>query len=296
MNKLLVRVFILAVFLTASVVGTPAAFAQSDEICITVDGHEVCGQRDTIMQLFESTATPEATGTPVATPADEASAEATVVTNANMPVLTGFPESVTPYRLADGGETHEQVSSIEGTEFLLGDPGVISADTPADCEGNESCIVINPNTQSLLWSETATLLCPEGGYLVGFAATVAFSAADWSVTLPRAEDKAWGFAIRCPNEGPGDKNLSIEISDFDPGAILITRFPVPADAGAFMSAEYIQQNVDAAHASQNCGGGSDGCDTVSFFGMDSNDLAEVSLSHTEDAGWEPLSTNVVLED
>lgn len=213
-----------------------------------------------------------------------------------LPTLKGFPERVTPYRTADGGETHEQITSIEGTAFILGDPGVISADEPEDCDGNDSCVVINPNTQSLLWSKTATLLCPEGGYIMGFAATVSLTAGEWSVNLPRKDDHSWGFVVRCPNSGPGDRNLPITLSDFDPGAILITRFNVPADAGAFLSSSYVQQNIDAAHSSNNCGGGSDGCHYLGFFGMDSNDLAEVSLSHTEEDGWEPLGTNVVFED
>lgn len=214
----------------------------------------------------------------------------------NTSTLTGFPTEVTPYRVADDGETHEQVSSIEGTQFILGDPGVISADRLEDCEGNDSCIVINPNTQILLWTDEATLLCPEGGYLMGSAATVTMSSDDWSVTLPRQEDHTWVFAVRCPNSAPGDQNLPIEFSDYDEGAVLITRFPVPAEAGAFLSAEYVQKNVDAAHETQNCGGGSDGCTNVSFFGMDTNDQAQVSLSHTAEDGWERIDTNVVFEE
>jgi len=225
--------------------------------------------------------------------AQAASADPSVVeTDGGNPGFSGFPSAVTPYRVADGGVTHEQTTSIPGTQFVLGDPGVISADRLEDCEGNASCVVINPNTQSLLETESSTLLCPEGGYILGFAATVTMSTADWEVTLPRQEERSWGFALRCTNGAPGDHNLPISFSGYDPGAILVTRFPVEVDAGAFLSAEYVQQNVDNAHQSENCGGGSDGCDTVSLFALDVNDGAWVNLDHTINNGWKLQSTNV----
>ena len=206
-------------------------------------------------------------------------------------LVGGAPASVVPTKYGNG-EANSSTCNIPGACWILRDPGVINAENTQDCGENRSCVLVNPDTQFSLTNPTETALCSEGGYLQFSTATATVVVGDRSFTLPRRENHGWVALMRCPNGAPGDNNRFVTFSGYDAGATLVSRYPVPVEAGAFRSEVQTMEEVANAHVSENCGGASDGCGTVGLFLFDTNDGAFTALSHTVEGGWTLLDTNV----
>lgn len=190
------------------------------------------------------------------------------------------PEVVRPYRVAggEGGSDQKVVDGFGEVRNMIADPGVIgthqwdkSADNPNG--GNRSAILITPDTQESLESPSAELLLPEGGYMMVTGPRGTIDLGERQISLGAAAGHSWIVVIRGRNSIEGDGNIRARFFDYDQGSTLVTRFPVEADAGAFFGLEYLIQNADHAHQSENCGGGSDGCEHVSLVTLDVNDGA-----------------------
>jgi hypothetical protein len=71
----------------------------------------------------------------------------------------------------------------------------------------------------------------------------------------------------------------LSFANFTPGAVQVTRFPVPYNAGARLSEDWLWQQVQHAHQARNCG--ADGCTTVYVNVLDPNTGLFVRLQHVE---------------
>jgi hypothetical protein len=258
------------------------------EVTVTFEGLTTSGMSNVILERFVVEEEEEPVVTPTPSPRDDSQ-----VTQSGGEIdhsiweFSDFPASVVPYRTTF---MHEQETHIEGTEFFLGDPGVRGVLTYAESR-NPSAVLIGPDTQISLTTERETVLLNEDGYMfisgAGFTMNVCNK---YTLTFPDMGQyhHEWQVALRGRNFVEGvDGNCAVTFSGYQPGAVLVTRFPVAVGANGFLSAEWVQQQVD------NAIGGNAGWETstLSLFLIDINDDA-YSLNWFEHNEWGLVSTNV----
>lgn len=203
--------------------------------------------------------------------------------------IAGAPVNITPALVAGNGNA--AMCSLPAGCDVLAEPGVISVNTQVEADTNPSAILISPDTQSSLWGKEATLLVPEAGYMMVSGAGFKVVGNKLAVELTPTKSHVWFLVVRgILDDGTAeDRSVPIAFSGYNPGAVLVTRFPVPADAGQFFSQDYLQQNVDAAYVGKNCGMG---CDSASVFILDLNNSAWSVMDHAKGDGWTVRKTNV----
>ncbi|PIR58928.1 MAG: hypothetical protein COU69_02890 [Candidatus Pacebacteria bacterium CG10_big_fil_rev_8_21_14_0_10_56_10] len=186
----------------------------------------------------------------------------------------------------------------EATRFMVAEPGVITTDSAEEAADNESAHHISPDTQLQLTNPREIghgSSVHAGAYLMVTGATMSVDlnrpdGAEVSINLPRRLGRSWMLFIR-GLDGDGEKdtdyNLPVTITDYDPGFALATRLP----AGAQISADYVNQNVETAHT-QNCG--DDGCSTVDVVLYDvRTDAFSVVRNEMDgdDSSWQLVDSN-----
>lgn len=214
--------------------------------------------------------------------------------------VSGAPERATPEKVAnmnisvsEGGQTR----TIEGLEFIAAEPGVLTTEDCVKADESVSALCsLRPNVQKTFESNPpAFWLIGEGdpkegrAYLMLTGAQIELKLPD-GVTINAergGEDHSWLILLRGKmGDGttPGDGNLRVEISDYDAGSTMATRLP----AGQYVSADYLEQNVNAAHGKE-CG--NDGCKVVSVLAYDVETGALTVGSHSKETGWKTEFTN-----
>jgi hypothetical protein len=204
--------------------------------------------------------------------------------------FSSFPSNVVPYRTTF---MYEQDTHIKGFEFLTGEPGVRGVLTYAESNANDSAILIGPDTQWSLTTSTETIILTEDSYMyisgAGFTMDVCgkyeMTFDDFSI-----HNHEWQVALRGMNYTEGiDGNCPVTFTDYQDGAILVTRLNAPAGANGFLSSDWVQQQIDHAIGTNR---GYE-TDVVSVFGLDTND-GGYALSYYQDGNWadEVFATNL----
>lgn len=174
-----------------------------------------------------------------------------------------------------------------GTDLWLAEPGVLTADSLADCAGNVSCWNISPDRQYVLVGKEAVSSVREDAWTLVSAARGTFQMDGMTVQLEAEEGHTWLFLVRGQNPGQGDRNVPLEASNYDAGFTLVTHLPV----GARTSEQYFLAQADNALVQGNCG--SSGCREVSAFFLDLNLGAWVAITLPQTGVWESVGTNFV---
>jgi DNA uptake protein ComE-like DNA-binding protein len=200
--------------------------------------------------------------------------------------ILGAPKAVTApsidssYKNTIGFNTHRWVA----------EPGVLTADSIQDCAGNASCWHISPDRQYVLTDRVGegTSVREDAWTLVSGARGM-FELGSVKIQLDARDDHVWMVLVRGLNPGPGDRNVPMWASDFDPGFTLVTHLPV----GARVSENYFLENVQTGLSRGNCG--RDGCTHVSALLFDVNNGAWVIITRSRTTSWSLVATNLVVD-
>ena len=170
----------------------------------------------------------------------------------------------------------------------LAEPGVLTADSLADCAGNASCWPISPDRQYVLVGREAVSSVREDGWTLISSSGGTFEVNGTIVKLQKREGHLWLLLIKGLRAGPGDLNVPLAASEYDAGFTLVTHLPV----GARVSEQYFLDQVSNGLSQGNCG--NDGCEAVSAFFFDLNTGAWTSVHLSSVGGvWEQMGTNFV---
>lgn len=198
--------------------------------------------------------------------------------------IFGTPNAVTAprvdssYKNTVGFNTHRWVA----------EPGVLTADSIQDCADNPSCWHISPDRQYVLTDRVGEgTSVREDAWTLVSGARGTFELGSVKIQLDAREDHVWMVLVRGLNPGPGDRNVPMWVSDFDPGFTLVTHLPV----GARVSERYFLANVNHALSKGNCG--RDGCTHVSALMLDVNNGAWVIITRSRTTSWSLVATNLV---
>lgn len=214
---------------------------------------------------------------------------------ASVTMPQGAARLVTPAEMANRialfGPSANLNSLGLNTQICVGDAGTYLTYDQNDAESNDSAWLITPDTQYILSSQApAYANLVEGGSLWVTAYEDTVRVAQYTIGVQGREGHDW-FVILCNKDWDHlidtDLNLSVEISNYNPGFVQVDRFP----PGAFLSQQHLLENVASAHVQKNCG--SDGCSSVSVLVLDLKTGGWTVINQpAPGAEWHQVATNV----
>ena len=138
-------------------------------------------------------------------------------------------EAETAAEAVEGDSTGDEYQNTLGFGIgIIGEPGVRTADAgDPNCKEKESCWHINPDVQSKLSNtDEETIDCDEDGYTMVTTAGGTFSInGEVVLDLPAIEDTARLILFKCLEDGPGDNNTQIVVTNFNGSFTLETNLP-----------------------------------------------------------------------
>lgn len=278
------KFYILMIVLVAMLAVAPAStiWAQSSDsgnICVDIDGQEVCGTPATIALILQATSSDS----------DEAEESEFFITTAPHSGLISInvpSEGVDPFKLATRRDG--QTAMITGAHHMVAEPGGRTTEdcVEADADPSALCSLRTNVQQTFVTDGPSRWLLPEGsdmgvGILVFTGPTMVIELADGrEIVLERGEEDHSYLVVVGGADGdgetPGDLNNRVTISEYDAGSTMVSTIP-PAQ---FLSFDWTLQNVDAA-LNNECG--NDGCRYVTLVAVDINGAVTVVTFSTGEA-------------
>ncbi|MBI4129742.1 hypothetical protein HY468_00330 [Candidatus Roizmanbacteria bacterium] len=194
---------------------------------------------------------------PVATAVPAAETQATEA----MFEISGVPEQIDPGNrvltvdVANADFGGDYINTLrQGTEMMFAEPGVLLVDSqfPQETidESNGAIRRIDPLNQELFENATEAFPLNEGAFAV---ATMGYGTVEVDgarFVLEGQRDHMWLVAIRGNFEGDGDRNTTINFSEYEDGHAQAMAYP----RGAFISEGNLKQIVDYGFVGDpNCG-------------------------------------------
>lgn len=179
--------------------------------------------------------------------------------------------------------------------YVLDEAGVLGADNYDEAMANQSAIWTGGANHQIAQAATVGALVPEGSYLTAYASSFKIEGGGYTLVFPKCgENCAWGFLARgWFAETHVDRHVPIMISEYGAvGGMIYTRYPVPVEAGQFFSEDYYVAQAENALVFDNCGIGSEDCDTFMGAIFDYNDGSLTILRLEKGGEWEVIWTNV----
>ena len=191
---------------------------------------------------------------------------------------------------------------------MYADSGVIGYDADqlndkelAEFQANKSAVPHAGNS-FLLENETATKICPEGGYVkMTYPQAVAvMEQLELSIETKAADDTNYTFVARCLYaEEAGnstDRNTVMEFFTEHPGRLHLIRYPVNPACSGFYSAIHLSEDLANGHGNlranaDNCG--NSGCKYSYVIAIDFNHKTITIELDTVENGRELVYSNAV---